>query len=280
MTDPNGSAAGGQPGADGGAGGNTQAPWYGADAGDEIKGFVELKGWNDPKAAITSYQNLEKLLGADKAGRAVVWPKDDGDTDAWNQVYSKLGRPEKPDDYKLPVPEGANDAFAKAIAPKMHELGLSSKQAAGLAEFVNAYEQQQMQAYEAQSKAASEKAIADFKAELGNAFGPTVELGKRAAAALGVNEQQFAGLEEVLGLKGTVELFASIGKKLGEDTFVDGNGNPDASKLSPAAAQVRLQQLLADKDWVAKYTSGDSAARALKDQLDAAIVAGMNIRAA
>lgn len=276
MTDPNGSAAGGQPGADGGAGaGGSAAPWFGADAGDDIKGFVETKGWAGPTDAIKSYRNLEQLLGADKAGRAVVWPKDDADTEGWKAIRARLGVPETPDAYKLQVPEGANDAFVKAVAPKMHELGLSAKQAQGLAEFVNGWEQQQSEAWEAEQKARTEQAVADFKAKLGPAYARTVDLGKRAAKLLGINDQQFAGLEETLGLEGTVNLFAAIGQKLGEDQFV-GDGTPTGGDLSVAAAKARFEQLKADQGWMAKLMSGDRLAMEEKERLDANML-GMSL---
>jgi hypothetical protein len=258
MTDPNGSAAGGQPGADGGAGtAGAAAPWYGTDATDDIKGLVELKGWDSPVKAIDSYRNLEKLLGADKAGRAIVWPKDELDTEGWKTVHAKLGVPETADGYKIPVPDGGNAEFAKAIAPVMHKLGLSAKQAEGLAAYVNEFEAAAATKYEAEAKARIATEVEAFKTELGQAYQPTVELGKRAATALGVTDQQFSALEEVLGLKGTVSLFADIGKKLGEDTFVAGAG-PAGGVLSPAAAKQKLAQLGQDRSWVAKLSGGDA----------------------
>lgn len=274
MTDQNGSAAGGQPGADGGAGANT-APWYGADAGDEIKGFVETKGWNGPGDAIKSYRNLEQMLGADKAGRGFVWPKDDADTEGWNGLYAKLGRPESADGYKLPVPEGASPEFSKAIAPVMHQLGLSTKQAEGLAAFVNQYETEQAAKYETERQAKVDSDLAAFKTELGAAYDKTVELAKRAAGSFGVKAEQFAGLEEVLGLKGTVELFAAIGAKIGEDTFV--GGDPTKSgELSAAAAKQRFEQLKGDQAWMAKLMSGDRVAVEEKERLDANML-GMSL---
>lgn len=245
------------------------APWFGADAAPEIKGFVENKGWDSPTKAIDAYRSLETFVGADKAGRGVVWPKDDADTAGWNGVYTRLGRPESADGYKFNLGEGANAAFVQAIAPEMHKLGLSSKQAEGLAAFVAGFEKQQAEAWEAERSSKVEQSVAAFKTKLGASFNPTVELGKRAAKTLGVNDEQFAGLEETLGLEGTVTLFAAIGKKLGEDQFVGGGDARPTGDLSPAAATQRIEQLKADQGWMAKLLSGDRAAIEEKDRLDA-----------
>lgn len=257
MTDPNN-----------GDGGTPTAPWYGADAGDDVKGFVELKGWDAPGKAIASYRELETFVGADKAGRGVVWPKDETDVEGWKAINARLGVPETADGYKLAVPEGGSDEFAKAIAPVMHKLGLSAKQAEGLAKYVNEFEAAAAAKYETDRKTQVDAELAKFKADLGASYAPTVELGKRAAATLGITAEQFAGLEETLGLKGTVELFASIGAKLGEDKFV-GDGAPAGGNLSPEAARVRLEQLRQDKDWVAKVLSGDVKAVEEKERLEA-----------
>ena len=97
-----------------------QQAWYGGYA-EDIRGFVENKGWKDPSDAITGYINLEKYLGADKAGRGLVLPKDDAATDEWGQVYDRLGRPKSPDEYKLPVPDGDTGEFAKMAAGEFHK---------------------------------------------------------------------------------------------------------------------------------------------------------------
>lgn len=251
--------------------GANPAPWYGADAGDDIKGFVELKGWDAPSKAIASYRELEGFVGADKAGRGVVWPKDEADVEGWKAINARLGVPETPDAYKLPVPDGGDPEFAKAIAPVMHKLGLSAKQAEGLAAYVNEYEREASAKYETEHTAKVAADLEQLKASLGAAYAPTVELGKRAAASVGVSEEQFAALEQTLGLAGTVQLFASIGKKLGEDTFA-GGGTPAGGDLSPAAAQVRLTELSKDKGWMGRLMSGDRVAIEEKERLNANVL--------
>lgn len=247
--------------------------WYGDDA--DTKGFVENKGWKSPGDAIGAYRNLEQFVGADKAGRGIIWPKDDADTEGWKAIHARLGVPETPDAYKIPVPEGGSPEFAKAIAPVMHKLGLTAKQAEGLAAYVNEYEKDQSTKFEAEQKARIDADLAKFKGELGASYDATVSLAKRAAGSLGIKDEQFAGLEEALGLRGTVELFAAIGKKLGEDTFV-GEGSSGPKDLSVEAARARLKELGSDKGFMEKLLSGDRLAKDEKDRLDANVL-GMTL---
>src|SRR3990167_3081868 len=70
----------------------------------ETLGFVEKKGWKGNADVITSYQNLEKLQGV-PAERIIKLPEKLEGTEM-DVIYNRLGRPEKPDGYKIPVPEG------------------------------------------------------------------------------------------------------------------------------------------------------------------------------
>lgn len=275
MTDPNGSAPSGQPGADGGAGAGAAAPWFGANASPEMKGFVETKGWDSPDKAISSYQNLEKLLGADKAGRGVVWPKDETDTEGWAAINARLGVPESPDKYNLPLPEGDDGSFAKAIAPELHKLGISARQAEGLAKFMNAHSAESQKALAAQDSTLVETQKAELKAEWGGAHDQNLDIARRGAKALGLTDEMINALEGSLDYKTVMKSMLTAGQKFGEDKFA-GGGEPVGRNLSPEGARVRLEQLKGDKAWTAKLLAGDVAAKEEVDRLNANMV-GMSL---
>ena len=81
------------------------------------------------RGVIKSYIEMTK-----KAGSAINIPEE-GDTDGWNDVYSKLGRPEAPEQYELPATEGVeqNDDYKAAIQKAAFDNGLSAKQLAAIA---------------------------------------------------------------------------------------------------------------------------------------------------
>lgn len=267
MSEMQGSVESGNPGGDVAAQGNVapQGNWYDS-YGDDVKGLAQVKGWKDPADVVSSYANLEKLLGADKAGRGLVLPKDDADPSEWGQVYDKLGRPQSADEYKLPVPEGDTGEFAKLAAGKFHELGLTAKQAEALAGWYNE-QAGGIQAKQGEMMAQNaERELAELQQAWGKDYDANIEAGRRAARQFEVSEDMLTAIEGSIGTKAMLEMFSKIGKGLGEDSFVNGNQS-NAFGMSPEAARVRIGQLKADKEWAGKYLSGNADARAEMERL-------------
>ena len=242
-----------------------QGNWFDAFP-EDVRGTVQTKGWASPLDAIQSYTNLEKFLGADKSGRGLVIPKDDATPDEWGQVYDRLGRPQSPDQYKISMPDGAPPEFAQAAAGKFHELGLNTKQAEGLAAWWNQQTETMLGARQTQTTQAAEMEMAQLQQEWGKEFDVNIELGRRAARQVGVDEATLSKLEEAMGTKWMLEHFSTIGKGMGEDSFVDGSGGGKFG-MSPEAARVRINQLKSDPSWSNKYLSGDSDAKAELERL-------------
>lgn len=245
----------------------TEQAWY----SDENKGIVELRGWRTADDAIKSYQNLHTLLGADKADRAVVLPKDESDTEGWQQVFSKLGRPEKPDGYEIAAPEG-NSEFAQAAAAWFHEAGLTKKQAQALAGKWNEYVQGQTASGQEAVQKSQTEALNALKGEWGDKFDAHAMVADQAFATLGIDTETAEKLAGAMGRADVLKLFHRIGEMLTPDR-IEG-GKPVGQQYTPAAAQERLKQLMEDQDWLNRWANGDTAARAEKDALDKAIAAG------
>jgi hypothetical protein len=236
-------------------------------APEDITGFVQNKGWKTPVDAITSYKQLEKHMGtpADKLLRLPDFDK--ADPTELGQFYTKLGRPAEPNGYEIPVPEGMDTSFAEAAKAKFHELGLTAKQAKALAEWNNEYAStmsvQQQEAYK-QTIAAENESL---KKEWGQAYDQEIGMAKNAAKALGLSPEKIDKLEQSLGFADLMRTMANIGKRIGEDKFVSGDSVGGNGVLTPAGAQARIQQLRGDKDWTAKYLSGNVQARAEMERL-------------
>lgn len=250
MTDATGSAASqlaGNPAAAAPAAGTAgeAAPAPAAWFGDANKGFVETKGWKSGDDAIASYVGLEKLLGADKAGRGVVIPKDDTDEAGWNAVYGKLGRPDKPDGYAVPEALKA-DPLVGDFNAEAHKLGLTAKQYDGVMKFVTERTTERAKSDEAAQTAAFEKAQSDLKREWGQAHDGNMELARRAVRQFGVSEETLQKMEAGMGPAALLKLFHSIGSKLGEDPGGT-NGATAGGALSPALAKQKQTEMWNDK---------------------------------
>jgi hypothetical protein len=108
----------------------TNNDWL-ASLDDDNKALVQDKGWKDLNAPLKSYKELQAKLGE----KVLAPPDHDAGQDEWNDFYSKMGRPEAPGEYNLPMPEGTpeNIPYDRDFADKFknwaHEAGLSPKQA-------------------------------------------------------------------------------------------------------------------------------------------------------
>lgn len=241
--------------------------WY-SDFDDLTRGYVEQKGFKDPSAVVNSYQNLEKLMGHERAGRTMVLPKDDQDTETLGKIYDRLGRPASAEDYKLPVPEGDQGEFAKVAASKFHELGLSSKQGQALAEWFNGHGSQLQQQQEAAFERQRDEDFSKLEQEWGDQFNVRAEVARRAMREAGLSPEEGAMLERTLGVHKAAKAFEFFGKMFSEH---GGKGfeNSGGGKFSqtPEEAKSRINSLTQDKAWQQRYFSGDADARAEMDRL-------------
>lgn len=271
MSDAQGSAQAGNPangaGASTGTTGAVTQDWT-SGFDDNTRGIIQTKGWKGPADVVGSYANLEKLLGADKAGRGVVVPRDDATAEEWATFHNKLGRPETPDGYKLAAPDGDTGEFAKTASTWFHEAGLTSKQASALSEKWN----QHVSTIQQQQQAEFEQKSAIEMQELQNAWGPKfneqAELARRARREAGLTDDEGVAIERALGLKKAAEVFAFLGKQFAEAPVKGGEGAMRGSfGATPEDARARISALKNDAGWTAKYLNGDADARAEFDRL-------------
>jgi soluble lytic murein transglycosylase-like protein len=109
-----------------------QSPGWLTSLAKDQQEYLTKKGWKTPDDVLKSYRHLEELLGADKAGRGFLLPKDEKDQKAYEKIYAALGRPEKPEDYglkELLAGDAIDDDFTSQAAAAMHKAGLSKAQA-------------------------------------------------------------------------------------------------------------------------------------------------------
>lgn len=237
----------------------SDAQWFGGFR-EDLQGYAQNKGWKDPEAAVESYRNLEKLQGVPQE-QLLKLPKSDAPPEAWNEVYARLGRPDQPSGYGFKVPEGADGAFSEFMANAFHEAGVPKGMAETLAEKYSAFgEQQQAQQREQQqAKVAEEERT--LKTEWGAAHDQNVGMARNAAQTLGLDAATIDALEASMGYAKVMELFHSIGSKMGEGTFVAGDAPAGFGVMTPAAAKQRINALRGDTAFIGKYTAGDAGAR-------------------
>ena len=257
-------ATNGQAAATAGEAQGQRLDWLG-EAPDELHEFARANGYKGPADVLTNVRELQKYLGADKAGRGLVLPKDADDAEGWQQLYARLGRPEAPEGYGLDKLEGADPTFAAEAAKTFHELGLNDRQAAKLAEWWGKAVTDRAAADDAGYLERAAGEMAELTREWGQAADANQEVARRGAQAFGFSAEELDKIERSIGTKALMQRFLEVGKKLGEDVLPGGRQAGHA--LTPATAQEQIAQKLNDREFMAKVRSGDPTAKGEMDRL-------------
>lgn len=240
-------------------------------SGIDDAGMVTIteRGFKTPGDLLQSYRHLETATGVPPE-RLIKLPsaKDMTDPKAWDPIYAKLGRPETPDKYVLPLPAGDTGEWATAVKPWMHEAGLSQSQATKLAERWNAHLTAQETSRTTATEAKNLADVSALKQTWGAEYDQRAGVVDKAAETFGMTQEQVNGLKQSLGPKAAMEFLYNIGARLGvEDTSVPGIGGQSATfggAMTPEMAQAEIQRLKQDRDFAQLFNSKD-----IKQKMDA-----------
>lgn len=253
----NGGGQGGGQGTGGGQGGGgaAVADWM-SDLAPEDKETALAKGWTKPGEFISSYRNLEKMVGGKGLTVPnVAEPEKLGEWEGWKQ----LGVPEKPEEYKIerPALEAGlqwDENFEKQARDFGTMFKLTPFQMQGMVDLYaanqNAFASQSVSAVQT-SKVQVES---ELKAEWGKDFDENFELAKQAARHYGdISEQEFDRLDGVLGTKSLMKLMADVGR-MNKEAALSGGGQVNFTTTG-AQAQSEMARLNADPAFMEAYTS-------------------------
>lgn len=286
MSEDTGSVDTGNPPAEGGGDASTtpvatptETPWIDSIENTDTRAWAENKGLHkgDFENVVNSYHNLEKLFGADKAGRTVTLLGDDASPEDVNAFYTKLGRPKEAKEYGLTPPEGGDGAFAEWASNTFFEAGLTAKQAETLATKWEAFRSEVMgQQSEAETVSAQE-AEAALRKEWGAAYDTKVAGIDAAAEKLGMSTEQLEGLRASMGPVEAMRFVDSLNSKMGDHQFDEG-GEPVTGVMTPQQAAQALGELQINREfmdaWLDKAHPGHKAAVEKKTRL-AKLAAGI-----
>lgn len=275
MSEENGSAEGGQPeGAaapEGQATDATTNDFLSTIENTDLKSWAETKGITNGEQALSSYHNLEKVFGADKAGRTVTLLGDEPSAEDFSAFHNKLGRPEEAKSYGFNVAEGQDSTFSDAAKAKFHEIGITDRQGIELNDWFNG---QAGAATEAGENTAAENAAsaeASLRKEWGAAYDKNVAAIDAAAVKLSISDDQLAGLNKAWGGADAMKFVHGLSQQLGEDNIEGGDSGVGGDMLSPEAASQAMRELSANpvwqNAWMNKSDPGHADAVAKKERL-------------
>ena len=146
---------------------------------EDFRNDPSIEKFTEIDALAKSYINATKMIGQDK----LVIPNNNSTDDQWNEVYSKLGRPESADKYILDAKSETvpmEESAIKSFAEQSHKLGLNNKQAQGILEFYK----NNMEGTAQQSKIDTETAQVQSEQQLRQEWGRDFEGKVKQAGAL------------------------------------------------------------------------------------------------
>jgi hypothetical protein len=214
---------------------------------DEDLGWVQTKGYKTPQDLIKAARSSEQLIGLEK----LPIPKDEKDAEGWNRVYKRLGMPEKPEDYKLELPEGTDKTFVDRMAKMMHANGVSQKAAASLAKEYMAFGTEQQTRQQAEQQSQYTRDLDALKVQWGQATEKEVSVAQQGIDAF-CGEGQLEKMKAALGPAETLRFFNKLGNELREAKRVDGDGG-GFGPMTPAQAKYQISQKQLDSNFMAAY---------------------------
>lgn len=189
---------------------------------DDTVGDVNFSKYRRDTAAETVEQlaqanrNLNSVVGSDK----IAIPTDASGDEAWNEAYTKLGRPETADGYKFG--EGSDEVLTAAFAEKAHELGFNQKQLDGGVGFFEQLAEQEEEKNEQAWRQFRETSEADMRKEHGNKYDEYVGTANRAFNQfVDSDTQQYLAETGMSNHPGVVKMFNQIGRRMMEDSVND-----------------------------------------------------------
>jgi len=193
---------------------------------EEYRGEKSLSNFKDMNDFVKSYLSAQKIVGADK----IPVPNKFATEDDWKAVFTKLGAPEKPEDYKYSFKEGELDKdLVASFNVEAHRLGLLPQQAESLIKYYNDFAEGN--AIQNEEKAAETRLHTEneLKREFGPQYAKRLDQAKRLASSTLGNDF----LENTLLADGSrlgdnlnvVKAFSDLAEKLSEDEVVKGDSS-------------------------------------------------------
>ena len=208
---------------------------------EEYKEEKALQNFSSMDDFVKSYLSAQKLVGANK----VAIPNKMATDEDWEQVYSKLGRPAKPEDYKYSFGEEEIDQEQlKNFNETAHRIGLLPKQAERIIKFYNEMNTEQEAAKSKLFDAKQAEAMAELKKEFGPTYTKRLDQAKKLAVeTLGSEMLNNTILQDGSRLGDNVSVikaFSMLADKLSEDEIIkgEGTGYVTASEIEKEIAEL------------------------------------------
>lgn len=236
---------------------------------EKQQALVVNKKWGSVGDVLTSYSNLETLVGKKGQG-AVSIPTAESTPEERSEFWSKLGVPKTAEEYGIKAPDGvAADAGLIALAPKLfHGANLTKDQAAAFVGLWNESQATAAKDAEAAKISALQDGVNAISKEWGAAYEEKEGVVAATVRALGkyMTEESLTKIRDAMGVPWTMNFLHDLGAGhglgpgLGEGSLVKPESASEGfGQLKPSEAAARIEELKNDAQWQKERIAGDVA---------------------
>lgn len=212
---------------------------------EALRDDPSLASYKDINGMAKSLINAQKMVGADKVAIPGTWG-----TDAdWEQVYSKLGRPNEAAGYELDAGEDAIEDNVEWFKDTAHKIGLNNQQAQQLLSMYNermgsvgAVNDEQLETQRVQLETDLRKEWGDsFERKMGAANSVLAEFGDEGMTELPMADGTLLGDNPAV-IQMLANMAEFMSERMGEDSF---SGRESAPGMNQADVAQKLSQITA-----------------------------------
>lgn len=214
---------------------------------EDIRQHPSLSPIKDVENLARSYVNAQRLIGADK----IPMPVNPTDEDL-DRIYSKLGRPETPDQYGISADGNIiTEERATEYADIAHKLRLTPDQAKGVLDYYRSVTENDMTTMANTNAQAMEQSAAALQAEWGDNYDAKMQSAQKVVDQFGagnIMEMQLADGTKVGNHPDVIRAFAKIADfrqtVTSEDTVSEGTSSMG---MSAQQAGNEIQAIMGDR---------------------------------
>jgi len=217
----------------------TEKPWI-ESFSPEFRENPAITKYKSPDELAKGFLEAQKLVGKEK----IPLPGENAKPEDWAMVYDRLGRPTKPEEYKLSdvkLPEGlqVEETYVQGFKAKAHELGFNNQQIDGLWKFYTDVQTQAYQKMVEDNQKANTEAEQSLRKEWGTAYQEKVALATKVLKLTAGDD--FEVLKGKLGSDPlAIKFLANLGSKISEDSLGDA---PKAYGMTPDEAKAEISKI-------------------------------------
>jgi hypothetical protein len=225
-----------------GASGN----WYDG-LPDPIKTIPDITKYKSPEEFRKGYDNKNELIGR----KGVIVPTEKSTPEELNSFFNSLGRPEKPEAYKLSPVENLHPEIKvspesqKAFFEEAHKRGLTNQQADGLNKWYLSGVSQMLATRDKAQAENMQKSLNTLRTEWGADFDKNMALATRMVKNFG-GKEALDSFGDLGNNPGVLKFLANVGKRFAEDS-IDKMGVSDLT-TSSSDARKQINSIKTDKN--------------------------------